>query len=70
MNAHLPALSILDLAPVIQDGTPGQALRNSRDLAQHAERLGFQRYWRIPGNVAERNDDQHQSGGAETGDSD
>ncbi len=45
MTNHLPALSILDLAPVIQGGSPGQALRNSRDLAQHAERLGYQRFW-------------------------
>ena len=45
MNSNLPALSILDLAPVVQGGTPGQALRNSRDLARHAERLGFRRFW-------------------------
>ena len=45
MTNHLPALSVLDLAPVIQGGTPGQALRNSRDLAQHAEQLGYRRYW-------------------------
>jgi luciferase family oxidoreductase group 1 len=37
--------SILDLAPVRDDGTPGQALRNSLSLAQHAERLGFSRFW-------------------------
>jgi luciferase family oxidoreductase group 1 len=37
--------SILDLAPVSQGSTPGQALRNSRDLAQHAERWGYNRYW-------------------------
>jgi luciferase family oxidoreductase group 1 len=45
MNSNLPALSILDLAPVIQGGTPGQALRNSRNLAQTGERLGYQRFW-------------------------
>ena len=33
MTNTLPALSVLDLAPVIQGGTPGQALRNSRNLA-------------------------------------
>jgi luciferase family oxidoreductase group 1 len=38
-------VSILDLAPVSQGSTPGQALRNSRDLAQHAERWGYNRYW-------------------------
>jgi luciferase family oxidoreductase group 1 len=37
--------SILDLAPVAEGSTPGQALRNSRDLAQHAERWGYNRYW-------------------------
>jgi luciferase family oxidoreductase group 1 len=37
--------SILDLSPIIQGGTAGQALRNSRDLARHAERLGFTRFW-------------------------
>jgi len=41
----LPALSVLDLAPVPQGSTPGNALRNARDLAQHAERLGYRRYW-------------------------
>ncbi len=41
----LPALSVLDLAPVPQGSTPGDALRNARDLAQHAERLGYRRYW-------------------------
>jgi luciferase family oxidoreductase group 1 len=38
-------VSILDLAPVPQGSTPGQALRNSRDLAQHAESWGYNRYW-------------------------
>jgi luciferase family oxidoreductase group 1 len=38
-------LSVLDLAPVAQGSTPGQALRNSLDLARHAERLGYKRYW-------------------------
>jgi luciferase family oxidoreductase group 1 len=37
--------SVLDLAPVAQGATPGQALRNSRSLAQHAEKLGFLRFW-------------------------
>jgi len=41
----VPALSVLDLAPVPQGSTPGDALRNARDLAQHAERLGYRRYW-------------------------
>src|SRR5450631_2916229 len=40
-----PPFSILDLAPVASGSTPGQALRNSLDLAQHAERWGYNRYW-------------------------
>ena len=38
-------LSILDLVPVTQGATPGDALRHSLDLARHAERLGYTRYW-------------------------
>ena len=38
-------LSILDLVPVIQGSTPREALHCSLDLAQHAERLGYTRYW-------------------------
>jgi luciferase family oxidoreductase group 1 len=37
--------SVLDLAPVAAGSTPADALRNSLQLAQHAERLGYQRYW-------------------------
>jgi luciferase family oxidoreductase group 1 len=38
-------LSILDLAPVVQGASPKEALRNTLDLAQHAERWGYVRYW-------------------------
>ena len=38
-------LSVLDLAPIVQGGDAGQALRNSADLARHAERLGYKRFW-------------------------
>ncbi|QLC73036.1 LLM class flavin-dependent oxidoreductase [Pseudomonas sp. LPB0260] len=38
-------ISILDLAPIRDDGDPAQALGNSLKLAQHAERLGFSRFW-------------------------
>jgi luciferase family oxidoreductase group 1 len=38
-------LSILDLAPVPLASTPGQALRNSLDLARRAEGLGYNRFW-------------------------
>lgn len=37
--------SILDLAPIRDDGGPEQSLHNSLALAQHAERLGFTRFW-------------------------
>ncbi len=37
--------STLDLAPIRDDGSPGQALRNSLALAQHVEALGFERFW-------------------------
>jgi luciferase family oxidoreductase group 1 len=40
-----PPLAVLDLAPVIQGATPADALRNTLDLAQHAERWGYGRYW-------------------------
>jgi luciferase family oxidoreductase group 1 len=38
-------LSVLDLSPVPEGSSPGQALRNSADLARHAEALGYGRYW-------------------------
>ncbi|MGA7039080.1 MAG: MsnO8 family LLM class oxidoreductase, partial [Pseudolabrys sp.] len=38
-------LSILDLSPVSANSTGAQALRNSLDLARHADGLGFRRYW-------------------------
>ena len=41
----MTALSILDLAPIPQGSTPSDALHNALDLAQHAERWGYQRYW-------------------------
>ena len=37
--------SILDVAQVPQGSTPSDALRNTLDLAQHAERWGYRRYW-------------------------
>ncbi|WP_158754063.1 LLM class flavin-dependent oxidoreductase [Dyella sp. S184] len=37
--------SVLDLAPVTEGSDTTQAFRNTLDLAQHAERLGYQRYW-------------------------
>jgi luciferase family oxidoreductase group 1 len=43
-RAMIP-LSILDLSPVSAGSTAAQALRNSLDLARHADDLGFKRYW-------------------------
>jgi luciferase family oxidoreductase group 1 len=38
-------LSILDLAFVAEGSSAAEALRNSRDLARHAEKLGYTRFW-------------------------
>ena len=38
-------LSVLDLAPIVEGGDAGQALRNSAELAAHAETLGYRRFW-------------------------
>ncbi|MBS0528172.1 MAG: LLM class flavin-dependent oxidoreductase [Proteobacteria bacterium] len=41
----MPPLSVLDLSVVTTGTPPAKALRNSIDLAQHADRLGYVRYW-------------------------
>src|SRR5687767_4626472 len=41
----MPLLSVLDLAFVPEGDTPAEALRNSLDLAQQVERLGYRRFW-------------------------
>jgi alkanesulfonate monooxygenase SsuD/methylene tetrahydromethanopterin reductase-like flavin-dependent oxidoreductase (luciferase family) len=38
-------LAVLDLVPISSGSTAAQALRNSIELAQHAEALGYARYW-------------------------
>ena len=43
-NTGIP-LSVLDLVIVNVDGSPRQSMKNSLDLAQNAERLGYNRYW-------------------------
>ncbi len=43
MNA-IP-FSVLDLSPITMGGYAGRSLRNTLDLARHAERWGFRRYW-------------------------
>jgi luciferase family oxidoreductase group 1 len=37
--------SVLDLSPILKDGSAADAFRNSLDLARHAEGLGYRRYW-------------------------
>ena len=37
--------SVLDLAPIVEGGTAAESFRNTLDLAQHAERWGYRRYW-------------------------
>src|SRR5690242_17616927 len=41
----MTTLSVLDLSPVPEGSTPRDALRHTLDLAQHAERWGYHRYW-------------------------
>ncbi len=43
--ASMIPFSVLDLAPIIEGGDASLAFRNALDLARHAERLGFNRYW-------------------------
>jgi luciferase family oxidoreductase group 1 len=38
-------LSVLDLAPIPEGSDAAHSLHNSADLAQHAERLGYHRFW-------------------------
>lgn len=38
-------LSVLDLSPILQGGDASQSLANTLDLARHAERWGYKRYW-------------------------
>ena len=38
-------LSILDLAPISAGSDAATALRNTIELAQHAERWGYRRFW-------------------------
>ncbi len=37
--------SVLDLSPIVRGNTATDALRNTLALAQHAEKLGFRRFW-------------------------
>jgi hypothetical protein len=42
--AHTP-LAVLDLVPITAGSDAGQALRDSIDLARHAEQFGYARHW-------------------------
>jgi luciferase family oxidoreductase group 1 len=41
----MPRFSVLDLAPIVEGGNAGLALRSSLDIARHAERWGYHRFW-------------------------
>ncbi|HEY1231142.1 MAG TPA: LLM class flavin-dependent oxidoreductase, partial [Ramlibacter sp.] len=41
----MTTLSVLDLAPIPEGGDAAQSFRNTVSLAQHAESLGYRRYW-------------------------
>ena len=38
-------LSVLDLSPIVQGSDAAQSFKNTLDLARHAERLGYHRFW-------------------------
>ncbi|KIL49399.1 LLM class flavin-dependent oxidoreductase [Jeotgalibacillus soli] len=37
--------SVLDLSPIIVGATPSDAFKNTLDLAQHVEKMGYHRFW-------------------------
>jgi luciferase family oxidoreductase group 1 len=37
--------SVLDLSPIVEGGSPSESFRNTLDLARHAEKWGYNRYW-------------------------
>ncbi len=41
----MPKFSVLDLAPVREGGSISEAFRNTLELAQNAERWGYNRFW-------------------------
>ena len=45
MNEYRIPLSVLDVAPVVRGATPADAFRNSGEMVQVAERLGYKRFW-------------------------
>ena len=45
MIAPMTTLSVLDLAPIVEGSTAADSLRHTLDLARHAERWGYKRFW-------------------------
>src|SRR6201981_2124837 len=47
LKLEMPVIpfSVLDLSPINQGSDAAQAFRNSLDLAQHAERWNYKRFW-------------------------
>src|SRR5512144_2934743 len=45
LHCPMVPLSVLDLAPIAEGSDAAQSFRNSLSLAQHAERLGYRRFW-------------------------
>src|SRR5687767_12690235 len=41
----MPILSVLDQSPIRSGGTPAQAIRETLELAEACDRLGYHRYW-------------------------
>jgi luciferase family oxidoreductase group 1 len=41
----VPPFSVLDLSPILQGGDASLAFHNTLDLARHAERWGYHRFW-------------------------
>src|ERR1700704_1609846 len=41
----MTAYSVLDLSPIVEGSDATQSFRNSCELARHAERLGYRRFW-------------------------
>jgi luciferase family oxidoreductase group 1 len=37
--------SVLDLSPIVEGGSAAESFGNTLDLAQHAEKWGYKRYW-------------------------
>jgi luciferase family oxidoreductase group 1 len=41
----MTAFSVLDLSPIVEGASAAEALRNTLQLARHAEGLGYRRFW-------------------------